>query len=238
MKPKRIVAMVLVILLLGVSLVSARAGIALEGPEQVTTCNSCDDCSTKLASGLYDWVVLTTDIVDWPGTCVSLLFGESDLTFDCAGHLIDGDDIAIDPDHGVAFFHGTNNVIRDCRISDFSHGVYLWDATNHLVEDTVSFSNGAGIYLGYTTSSSLQRNETRDNGTGIHLEYSSDSNLLLLNTACENTVNDIWLEGGSGNDGSNNRCDIANGWNDQGTTGCRFACGTWLVYVPGVLKNQ
>lgn len=237
MKPRRMVSVGLVVLLLGLSLVSARAGAGLDGFEQVTTCNSCEDCSTKLASGLYDRVVLTTDIVDWPGTCVALLFGESDLTFDCAGHLIDGDDVAIDPDQGIAFFHGANNVIRNCRVSDFSSGVYLWDATNHVVEDSETFSNGAGIDLGFANGTILRRNESETNFTGIHLE-NSDSNSVIGNTACDNSSQDIWLESGTGNSGLGNRCDTAVGWNDQGTTGCSFDCSTWLVYVPAVLRNQ
>jgi parallel beta-helix repeat protein len=236
MRPKRIVPVAMLILLLGVSLVSARAGVALDGPEQVTTCDSCDDCSDKLASGLYDRVVLTTDILEWGGTCVVLLFGESNVTFDCAGHLIDGDDQAIDPDQGIAFFHGASNVIRNCRVSDFSSGIYLGDATNHVVEDCEAFSNGAGIDLRFTAANTLQRNETRANFTGIYLE-NSDSSVLILNTACDNATQDIWLESGNGNNGLSNRCDLAVGWNDQGATGCSIDCSTWLIYLPGVLKS-
>jgi parallel beta-helix repeat protein len=237
MKPKRIAPVALVVLLLGVSLISAGASGTLGGSEQVATCSSCGDCSTKLASGLYDRVVLTTDIVDWAGTCVSLLFGESDVIFDCAGHLIDGDDIAIDPDQGIAFFHGANNVIRNCRVSDFSSGIYLWDAANHVVEDSEAFSNGAGIDLGFTEATTLQGNETGTNVTGIHLG-SSNSNTLVLNTACDNTYRDIWLESGTGNSGLGNRCDVAVGWSDQGTTGCSIDCSTWRIYLPGVLKSS
>jgi parallel beta-helix repeat protein len=182
-------------------------------------------------------VVLTTDILNWGGTCIAVLFGESDLTFDCGGHLIDGDDQAVDPDQGIAFYHGANNVVRNCRVSDFSSGILLWDATGHVVENSEAFSNGAGIDLGFANDSVLHANETTANYTGIHLE-NSNSNLLALNTACGNLTNDIWLESGAGNSGLSNRCDVANGWNDPGTTGCRTDCSTWLLYLPGVLRSS
>jgi hypothetical protein len=83
------------------------------------TCNSCSDCEDKLRDPLCLTVRLTEDIIDHAGTYIGLIMGESDADFDCDGHTIDGDDIAIDPDYGVTMMHGIDNSVRNCVISDF-----------------------------------------------------------------------------------------------------------------------
>ena len=122
-------------------------------PAQETTCNSCADCSDKLASGTYVTVTLTADLLDVGGSCVVILLGESNVVFDCGGHTIDGDDIAIDPEQGIAMLHGTNNKIINCTVSDFSSGIYLAGVTNHTVVNNTTTSNGVGIDLGSSDSS-------------------------------------------------------------------------------------
>ena len=57
--------------------------------------NSCEDCTGKLASGQYDIVRLGKNIVDYGGAFIYLHMGESNVVFDCLGHTIDGDDLAV-----------------------------------------------------------------------------------------------------------------------------------------------
>ena len=59
--------------------------MAVDAAESVETCSSCADCQAKLSSGLYSVVELDVDIIDYPGSCIDLHLGESNVTFDCAG---------------------------------------------------------------------------------------------------------------------------------------------------------
>ena len=188
-----------------------------------TTCYSCEDCTDKLKSGLYDEVILTTDITDHAGSCIGLILGESNVVFDCNGHTIDGDDFAIDPEHGVAMMHGTGNTIKNCVISDFSDGIYLWDATNHVITNNNVISNDEGIELGWSDSNNINSNTVNDNYNGIVLS-NSNSNTINSNTVCKNTNSDFLIESGTGNSGDENVCDRPDDWNDAGTTGCTNAC--------------
>jgi|GEM_PF-6626355 len=234
MRGKAITILAVVVLMAAaLSLTQARAllawsGFAAESSSmsmvgESTTCNSCSDCTTKLKSGSWDAVILATDITNHAGTCIGLILGESDVAFDCDGHTIDGDDAAVDPDHGVAMMHGTGNAVRNCTISGFSNGIYLWDATNHAITDNILVSNGTGIQFGWSDFNQTNSNTIADNYTGIQIS-DSNNNAIISNTVCENEYLDFNLVSGTGNSGSNNTCDSPDGWNDDGTTGCTNIC--------------
>nr|QNO54192.1 hypothetical protein HDCMKPKE_00001 [Methanosarcinales archaeon ANME-1 ERB7] len=192
-------------------------------PPRSTTCNSCEDCNDKLKSGEYDVVTLTTDITDHEGSCIGLIMGESNVVFDCGGHTIDGDDFAIDPEHGVNMMHGTGNTIKNCVISDFSDGIYLWGATDHEITGNTVISNDEGIEMGWSDSNTIDGNIVNENYNGIVLS-NSNSNTIDSNTVCKNTNSDFLIESGTGNSGDENVCDRPHGWNDAGTTGCTDGC--------------
>jgi len=205
-------------------------------PVRTGYCRSCSECSSMLASGNYDIVKLVNNLEQVGGSCVSLILGESNVVFDCDGHFIDGDDIAIDPDHGVAMMHGTNNSIRNCTISDFSRGIYLWDTTDHTITDNTLTSNGAGLRLGYANSGNVDGNDIVENYTGIDIS-NSNNNTINGNRVCDNIVTDFNLSSGAGNSGANNSCDSPGVWNDTGTTGCSHPCGGYWLYLPIVLQE-
>jgi parallel beta-helix repeat protein len=230
---------ILLILLTGTNPVWAGDGHALimssALAKSVTTCNSCSDCSTKLASEAYALVRLTTDIIDHGGACIATVYGESDNTFDCDGHLIDGDDIAIDPEQGIALYHGSNNTIRNCRVSDFSIGILLQDATNQTVENSSMFSNGIGLKLNLATFSVIEGNTFEDNYTGISM-YMADNSTLTGNRVCSNIITDFEVASTCGQSGTANQCNIPDGWNDDGTTGCTFPCWTCWLHLPIITR--
>jgi len=206
-------------------------------PAQETTCNSCADCSTKLASGTYVTVTLTRDLLNVGGSCVITILGESNVVFDCGGHTIDGDDIAIDPDEGIAMMHGTNNKIMNCTVSDFSSGIYLADATNHTVVNNTTTSNGAGIDLRVSDNNNIHTSTSNANYTGIKLA-DSDNNAINSNVVCDNIVLDFDLDASStGSTGDSNTCDRPGSWHDEGTTGCSYGCDVQHIYLPIALKN-
>jgi len=49
-------------------------------------------------------------------------------------------------------------------------------------------------------------------------------NIVQDNIICDNVDHDIEQMQTNGNTGSNNECDKANNWNDEGTTGCTYPC--------------
>ena len=196
------------------------------------TCTSCSECEDKLRDPACLTVRLTEDIIDHAGTCIGLIMGESDADFDCDGHTIDGDDLAIDPDHGVTMMHGTGNSVRNCVISDFSHGIYLWDATAHVLQDNTLTSNGAGIEMGWSDANHLVNNTVNENHNGIQIG-NSNYNSVRSNAVCQNRNLDFNVLGSTGNSGTDNRCHAPDGWNDDGMSGCTYACPTSLYLSPG-----
>jgi parallel beta-helix repeat protein len=201
--------------------------VGIEGettPNQQTTCNSCADCSDKLASGDYSTVILTTDIWNQAGSCIYMVSGESNRVFDCDGHTIDGDDEYVDPDWGVRIYNGSNNTIRNCTISDFDYGINLSHATNNVIDANNLISNEIGIYVEAAAhAATIGNNTIEDNQTGIAL-YNTNNHTVNSNVVCMNSNWDFYLESSSGNTGDNNTCTKPDGWNDQGTTGCTFQC--------------
>lgn len=195
-------------------------------PPTETTCSSCSECETLLNSGSWDIVRLDTDLVNVGGTCVSIN-GATSVVFDCDGHLIDGDDIAIDPDYGIHIFGASFEVtVMNCTVSDFSSGIELWSASNCTVEDCVFVSNGIGISAAYLTGTSISSNISSDNFTGLYLRDSADNNFFDFLEACGNSVADINDQGASGNSGVCTRCDTPGDWNGSPSSGplCWYGC--------------
>ena len=210
-----------------------------------TKCNSCSDCTKKL-NGYYDTVVLTTDLINVKGSCIT--FGTDNVVFDGGGHKIDGDDTG-EFESGITMDGKSGNTIKNCVISDFSNGIYLWHAIDHEITGNTMISNDVGIKLGWSDSNNLSNNVVTDNiFYGILLEnvdgsylanntvrynghegillFDSNNNELYWNEACANVECDIKVFSGSGNYGDQNECNITHGWNDDSTTaGCTYVCG-------------
>jgi parallel beta-helix repeat protein len=177
-------------------------------------------------SGAWDIVQLDTDLVDVGGTCV-WFSGATSVVFDCDGHLIDGDDINIDPEYGIHIYGGSFEItVRNCTVSDFSAGIQLWNASDCSVENSVFVSNGSGIYAAYLTGTSFWSNISTDNFTGLHLLDSADNNSFDFLESCGNSVADIFDDGASGNSGVCTRCDSPGNWNGSpsGDPMCSVGC--------------
>lgn len=193
-------------------------------PPTYTYCSSCADCSTKLASGSWTLVILSADIIDHVGTCVTLVAGESDVKFDCAGHTIDGAGYDIDPEYGIHMVGGTGNEIANCTISGFTTGIQLAGTTGHTVVNNTLVSNTSdGIELFGSSTADVHDNVSLGNTVGIDF-YNSDNNTATANRACFNSNRDFNLVSSSGNIGMGNVCDIPGGWNDVKITGCSRTC--------------
>jgi hypothetical protein len=211
------------LLVTALALVLLAARHAAAAPPSYTYCNSCTDCDTKLSSGSWTLVILNTDITDHAGHCIRLYSGVNDVTFDCDGHLIDGDDFAIDPEYGVYMSGGTGNEIVNCTISDFSSAILLHWATGHAITSNTLVSNNIGIELSHSSTTDLQNNVSVANNIGILLDE-SDSNTANSNSTCHNTTKDFSVYLSSGNFGTANVCDVPGGWSDAKVSGCSLAC--------------
>lgn len=192
-------------------------------------CSSCADCQAKLASGLWPTVVLTADIIDHAGDCIGLNFGESDVIFDCNGHVIDGDEIYVNSERGISIRHGSNITITNCTISDFDSGIFLVEAAGNLLTGNRLVSNHKGIEMIHVESNVVSNNRVSGNVTGIKIS-DANFNQLLSNTVCGNSLWDIYYSNGLENVGEANTCDKTYFWNEGGTPGCTFACS---VFVDG-----
>ena len=133
------------------------------------------NCIDITSPGVY---YLTADIINSSQSyCINI--SANNVTLDCQGHLIDGDDSA---DYGIYIYRDseqiTNITIRNCIMQD-------WDVAN------IYFKNADGNTIVNATSSSSP-------GEGIFLD-SSDSNTLKNITANSNNVDGIYLENSNSN---------------------------------------
>ncbi len=91
----------------------------------VYNCTSCADCTSAIADASAGDIVRLTQNVSTTVTCINLA-GKQDITFDCLGHKMTGDD----GDSGISYgISGVNNVtIKNCVIYNFDRGLNFVDA--------------------------------------------------------------------------------------------------------------
>jgi len=159
------------------------------------TCSNCSDCSDAiLNSSSGDIINLVADITgSTTSYCINVSKGN--ITFDCKGHTIDGDDLA---DYGIYLYRSadqvTNVTIKNCVLSDWdSANVYLYRAfENTLYNITSTSSPDYGIDIYYADSNNLTNITSNSNNYGIRLYYSG-SNTIRDSTLQENSVYDFYI---------------------------------------------
>jgi hypothetical protein len=117
------------------------------------SCSGCSDCSEKLRSpppGSY--VFLDSDI-SGSGNCIQFS-GVVNLTFDCQGHKITGQDSA---GCGILFSSSRESLLKNCIVEGFYAGVYLdrQSTSNRIFSIGVS-GNTYGVSLFSSTQNELQ----------------------------------------------------------------------------------
>ena len=209
---------------LGIAVLLAASSVGTAQMVQAgETCSSCAECQAALASGLWPTVFLTADIINHAGDCIGLNFGESNVTFDCDGHVIDSDGAGVNPERGISIRHGSDITITNCTILDFDSGIFLVDTSDIVVSSNRFLSNNIGIELTHVESTLVSDNAVSGNSTGIKI---SDSNYndLISNFVCGNVIWDIYYANGMENVGDGNTCDTTHFWNEGGTPGCTSTC--------------
>lgn len=155
-------------------------------------CNSCSDCESKINSASAgDIVKLNADIINQTGICIN--WGNSNVEFDCQGHLINGDFFG----GGIYIDWESKNTIKNCIITGLLYGISLSGSSNNtIVNNTISSNMMYGISLNKRFSLGSSGN-TIANNTFINSGLDIDR-LSFQNNIANNTVNGkplVYLEG-------------------------------------------
>ena len=84
-------------------------------------CSNCSDCRTKLVDASCSEVWLSDNITNESSTCISNLSNFKNKTFDCKGHVMDGNGTG----YGIFMLVQDNNTIKNCVIQEFGTGIYI-----------------------------------------------------------------------------------------------------------------
>ena len=129
--------------------------------------------------------------------------------------------------NNIATGNGEGGIVPMCKKSNY----------NIIERNNASGNAYYGIYIG-GKNNTIRYNTVNNNGYyGINLDRSDGSynNELYENTVCGNGVADIRTCGPEchGNHGDNNTCDTTYNYDDEGTTGCSYACEEVSIFDTG-----
>lgn len=158
------------------------------------------NCGDTLTSSQTMWYNLTGCTGD------GLIIGANDITLDCNGNLIHGDDSLLD--YGLQYWQYSKNgtTIKNCDIEGFYYGIGLWKSSNNILTNIkANFNTYYGIFLGsssnnntltgITANSNWEGFETK--GFGIYID--SSSNNRLTNITANSNHRGIFLGSSSNN---------------------------------------
>lgn len=135
--------------------------------------NTLNNCTAIITSGSYELGANITNSAI--SSCIDIM--ANNVTFDCKGNIIDGNDGA---SYGIKVYRPsaqvTNVTIKNCIISDFNTGdIYLFSAYNNTLNNITSFSSnqyGLNLYAAYYTNIS-NSNFSNNANYGTYIEQSS-----------------------------------------------------------------
>ncbi|MCK5018435.1 MAG: right-handed parallel beta-helix repeat-containing protein, partial [Candidatus Peribacteraceae bacterium] len=155
-----------------------------------TECGSCSECSIKIQAASYGATIyLNQSITNAASTCINFN-GTDNVTFDCKGFTIDGDNS--NTIWGI-YLNGSSdgNTIRNCNIQEFANGIRVTESSssNNLINNTISTSTssaGNGIWIqGDSKSNIIKNNTISTSGIASHGMYiitNADYNIVDNNT--------------------------------------------------------
>ena len=134
--------------------------------------------------------------------------------------------------HNHLWGNGQGGIVLRCKLCDF----------NLIERNNASDNYGSGIFIG-GNDNTIRYNTICNNrdggpyyddsvgghGYGINIGRGDGSlnNTLISNTVCGNDHLDVRVVTGvTGNTGDENTCNTTYNYNDDGTTGCTYSCGT------------
>ncbi len=141
------------------------------------------DCAELNQSGVSYY--LTSDITDSStSNCINIT--ANDITFDCQGHTIDGDDTA---DTGIRIYKASGTTVKNCTLTDWdTRGVYIYHADENKIENIwISSCTDDGFAIARSKHNTITNITTNNNGDyGFYLGYSADLNEITNSTANSN----------------------------------------------------
>jgi hypothetical protein len=212
-------------------------------------CNSCSNCTSTIQSASSgDTVRMTTGIsFAGPGACINM--SVDGVTFDCQDNSITGS--------GALYFgiwlESNNNIVRNCRIQDFSYGMFVM-GNNNLIENVVCSGNSwagidiLGLSTGNTIRDSVFSSNTGQQGQGILLTGNVTYNRFInvtsrLNSrgvsvqssSNYNTFTDLTVDGNTGygieiNESNNNKVNSSRIRNNPVGISVGDGTGSNLIY--------
>jgi len=117
-------------------------------------------------------------------TSSCFVIGADNITFDCDGYTIDGDDLGTNK--GIYNNDHDNVTIQECNVTDFYYGIYFYErASNCTIINNTIFSNNRGLYLYSAFNTSVINNNFTSNNRGLHFFHGDNStitnNIFILN---------------------------------------------------------
>jgi hypothetical protein len=167
--------------------------LTLEEPMCDVICYGCGNCSAELQArtGTDQVVCLNHSIWNQSLNCIDFA-GADNVSFDCQGKTIDGDDSG--EDYGIyidSTNDGSSNIaVRNCVVSDYLHGLSLKFSTNSLFQNITLHSNRMGLHSYYSSGNILQNISSTEND---YFDVWVDTNSLASN--CDNTYGNITTSG-------------------------------------------
>ncbi|MBW2979781.1 right-handed parallel beta-helix repeat-containing protein, partial [Candidatus Woesearchaeota archaeon] len=126
------------------------------------------------------------------GTCITI--GADDITLDCAGHNITGDQSSTS--YGIDNNGKDNVTVKNCNVNNFTQGIYWRGGANDglLINNTAYDNVETGIYLLSSNNNNLTSNTvTFNTQDGILVRQGSNHNILTNNTANNNSRYGIYV---------------------------------------------
>ncbi|MFH1642989.1 MAG: LamG-like jellyroll fold domain-containing protein, partial [Nanoarchaeota archaeon] len=147
-------------------------------------------CSNLTQAGATYY--LDADIIDSSTNyCIKLV--ADNITFDCQGHTIDGDDIA---DYGVGLSSSANSTLRNCIITDWdTYGLFVFSSSENSLIENVNISSciDYGIYLSSDNVTFVNVNSSSNGQYGIFIAGAARST-IINSTFSNNSIYDFFID--------------------------------------------
>ncbi|MEM4153145.1 MAG: NosD domain-containing protein [Candidatus Pacearchaeota archaeon] len=152
------------------------------------SCYSCDECEEKLNNPACTEVILEQDIFDHVGRCIDNPENFNNKIFNCNYHFIIGNGY-----EGIYLENKHGNIIKNCKISNFSQAIFLLHVSDSLLEKNELNFNGVGVYSVYSDNNEIIENIANNNTYGFYL-MSSSNNRIIKNEAKYNVYYGIFYD--------------------------------------------
>ena len=146
-------------------------------------CYNCTDCSQKIQqAGSYETIRLMQNISDIAGNCIEF-YGQDNVTFDCKGFPISGDNdntgigIWLNDSNGGS----NNNTITGCtNISYFGEGVYLQGSSGNNISNMTIIDAYEGIEFGNSHNNTISNITFESSDMDMFLQLSDNNNITNI----------------------------------------------------------